>query len=111
VGSIIDLAYREEIGFDIVAPLIFAGDLFYDIWAFRKGNERFSPLYPYHRDLAYSGVMEVDSIGSCFACRGEVIQHTIKHLKGEEGLVSFCNSARELGYRIGVDARFRVEHP
>lgn len=109
VGSVLDLAMRRENGFDVVAPMIFAGEHFYDVWGFRKGGERFAPFPPYHRDLGSAGLTAVDSVGSCLAMRGEVARR-VKPI-GEEAIVSWCAGARAAGYRIAVAPEFRVEHP
>lgn len=109
VGSIIDIVSRGDGGFDIVAPLVFAGDKFYDIWAFRKDGKRFSPFFPYHKDLNSHGLTEVDSVGSCLVFRASLAGKVVSI--GEEGLVSWCNGARQMGYRIGVSSDFRVDHP
>lgn len=110
VGSIIDLAYRRQDGFDIVAPMIFAGPNFYDVWGFRKDGQRFGPYWPYHGGLDNKKLInEVDSVGSCLAFRAEVAAR-VKPV-GEEGLYSWCTGARVQGYRVGVSTRFRVEHP
>lgn len=109
VGSVLDLAMRREGGFDVVAPMIFAGENFYDVWGFRKGGERFAPFPPYHRELPPQGLTEVDSVGSCLAMRGEVARR-VRPI-GEEAIVSWCAGARAAGYRIAVAPEFRVEHP
>lgn len=110
VGSIIDLAYRREDGFDILSPLVFAGSDFYDVWGFRGlDEERFAPYPPYHSQLQPAGITEVSSAGSCLAFRAEVAW-SVEPI-GEEGLVSWCRGARELGMRVGVAADFRVYHP
>lgn len=93
---------------DVVAPLIFAGQYFYDVWGFRKSGQRFSPLPPYHSELAPQGLTMVDSVGSCLAIRSEVARN-VKF--GTNALVSWCEGARHQGYRIAVDPSLRVEHP
>jgi hypothetical protein len=113
VGSIIDMAYRRDGGFDVIAPMVYAGNTFYDIWGFRKNGERFGPFPPYHQGLIHSypfqPIIEIDSAGSCLAFRSELASKV--KVKGQEGLVSWCNSAREQGYKIGVATQFRVDHP
>lgn len=110
VGSIIDQAYRREQGFDIISPLIFAGENFYDIYCYRGlDGSRFSPFKPYHSSLNVRGLNEVSSVGSCLAFRPELATR-VKPI-GEEGLISWCSGARESGYRIAVDTRCRVDHP
>lgn len=93
---------------DVVAPLIFAGANFYDVWAFRKSGIRFGPFPPYHHELAPTGVTLVDSAGSCLVMRAEVAR---KIRFDGNALVGWCDAARAAGYTIGVAAELRVEHP
>lgn len=116
VGSLIDMALRQEKGFDIFAPMIWAGKdhlgrrIFYDIWGFRKNGARFSPFYPYTSEyLSNLQVSEIDSAGSCLAFRSEIAEKV--EVSGSNGLVSFCESARKSGYKIAVAPQFYVEHP
>jgi hypothetical protein len=111
VGSIIDMAYRREQGFDIIAPMVFAGDMFYDVFVFRKDGARFSPHPPYTHGMKLGAheITEVDSVGSCLAFRAELAR-TIKPI-GDECLISWCNGARAQGYRVGVAQGFKVSHP
>lgn len=95
--------------FDVVAPLVMAGELFYDVFAYRKDGERFSPFFPYHAGLAPRGITEVDSAGSCLAMRAEVARAVRMPPGGV--LVGWCGAARAAGYRIGVAAGAVVRHP
>lgn len=110
VGSIIDRAW-ERGGFDVVAPLVFAGDNFYDVYCYRGlDGSRFAPYAPYHSSMKPKGeITEVSSVGSCLAFRAGLAR-TIEPV-GKLGLISFCAGVRKAGFRIGVDPRFRVEHP
>lgn len=117
VGSLIDMAQRQDYGFDIFAPMVWAGKdkqnrrIFYDIWGFRKkGGDRFSPFFPYC-DFFINMLrkIEVDSAGSCLAFRAEIAEKV--QVSGSNGLVSWCESARNQGYRIAVAPQFYVEHP
>lgn len=94
---------------DVVAPLVFAGDAFYDIWGFRKDGDRFHGASPYHHSLKLSEPTEIDSAGSCLVMRAEVARTT--RIPDGEALVGFCRIAREQGYRVWVDARERITHP
>ena len=109
VAELLNLAFARENGFDVIAPLVFAGDHFYDTWAFRKDGTRFSPLPPYHDKLLPAGLTEVDSVGSCLAVRAEAVSRVAPI--GELGLVSWCVGARHAGLRIGVAAELRIDHP
>lgn len=104
----------EQTGFDIVAPFVFAGPHFYDVWGFRRGGARFAPFHPYHHDLAnFKGtIIDVDSVGSCLAMRGSVAMNpALRMLVKKNALVGYCETARELGYSIGAAPGLRIEHP
>lgn len=113
VGSLIDRVYYRDSDtthpYEILAPLVFAGDLFYDVFAFRKDAARFSPFPPYHADLSPTGITEVDSVGSCLVFRAELAA-TVQPV-GALGLVSWCEGARAVGHRIGVAPEYKVRHP
>lgn len=112
VGSVIDIAFEQREDFDIVAPLTFAGEAFYDIWGFvGLDGERFSPFHPYHPDIERAGVSEVKSVGSCFAMRAEAVLKVGTKFTGKLALRSFCEAARRKKLRIGVAPEFRVDHP
>lgn len=94
--------------FDVLAPLVFAGDLFYDVWAFRIGGDRFSPFPPFHQRLARTGITSVDSAGSCLVMRS-YIARSIRMTSG--ALVEWCANARSAGFTIGVTPALAVRHP
>jgi hypothetical protein len=88
--------------FDVVSPLVMAGQCFYDTWGFRIDEDRFSPFFPYHRALCHDSGMPslVDSVGSCLVMRAEVARAC--RIRNEYCLVGWCADARAKGYRIGV---------
>lgn len=95
---------------DIIAPLVFAGEYFYDVWGFRGlDGQRFAPVAPYHSSLQSEGLTEVSGVGSCLVMRGDVARQV--RIKDDGALVGWCKSAREMGYRIHVASEYRVEHP
>lgn len=106
--SLIDLAAMQEEGFDIFAPMVFAGWPFYDIFAFRKDGVRFSPFPPYHVGL-HPGLTVVDSVGSCLAMRGDVARAC--RIRNDNVLIGWCEDARQHGYRIAVHSDLKVHHP
>ncbi len=110
VGSCIDAARERRGGFDVVAPMIWAGQEFYDIWAFRGlDGERFGPFAPYHSSLNGHGLAEVGSVGSCLAMRAEVAAKV--RVGDDNALVGWCAEARKQGYRLAVATDFGVNHP
>lgn len=104
------MALLEPRRVDVIAPLIFAGAAFYDIWGFRgTDGSRFGPFHPYHASLKLSEPTEVGSVGSCLVMGAKVARQT--RIPKGEALVGFCRIARELGFRVWTDARERVDHP
>lgn len=97
----------------IVAPLVFAGELFYDVWGFRDlGGARFSPFAPYSAALAAdvgAGLVEIGSAGSCLAMPARIAREVRMPAGG--CLVGFCEEARRAGHRVRVAPRLRVAHP
>jgi hypothetical protein len=95
-------------GRDVIAPLVFAGEAFYDIWGFRASGQRFGPFPPYYEGLRLDEPTEVESVGSCLVMRGDVA----RSVRMESGaLVEFCANARRAGFRVYCDARERIHHP
>jgi hypothetical protein len=112
IGSLVDMAVRRDGGYDVFAPLIFAGPHFYDIWGYRALNgDRFSPFAPYYIGLGMddSGLTEVGSVGSCLVMRREVAQKS--RIKNDYCLVGWCEDARANGFKIAVHSGFKINHP
>ena len=96
--------------FDVLSPLVFAGNNFYDVWGFRGADgERFAPFAPYHAQLHPTDVTPVSSVGSCLVMRASVARSKARMSTG--ALVEFCSNARDLGYMIGVAPTLRIHHP
>lgn len=92
----------------VVAPLIFAGNNFYDVWAFRKDGSQFSPFPPYHSGMKSTGLVEVDSIGSCLVMSARAAEEVAF---GDNHLLDWCLNARKAGYQIFVSADHSIRHP
>jgi hypothetical protein len=107
-STILRLIDQLAQGIDVIAPLIFAGECFYDVWAFRKNGSRFAPFAPYHSDLG-DGLTTVDSAGSCLVMRAEVARQC--RIINDEALVGFCRDVWSKGFGIYCDPRERVLHP
>jgi len=110
--TVIDLIDLVGSGRDIVAPLVFAGEHFYDVWGFRgMDGSRFAPFPPYHASvLANQGKMtEVSSVGSCLVMRGDIARQV--RIENGGALVGWCENARSKGHKIWVEPRLAVRHP
>lgn len=109
--DLLRFAYGQAMNYDVFAPLVMAGRAFYDIWGFRWLNgERWSPFVldadPVKSAARKDDVLEVSSVGSCLAMRGEVARNV--RIRNEYCLVGWCEDARAQGYRIGVHCGLRV---
>lgn len=107
VAKLIDRVVANEA--DVIAPMVFAGDHFYDIYLFRKNGERFSPFPPYHAQLSRSSLTTVDSAGSCLVMKAEVARQC--RIRNDEALLGFCVDAHAKGYSIKVDPTLSIRHP
>lgn len=98
---------------DVVAPMIFAGEAFYDTFAFRQPDEtRWGPFWPWGLITDFTDprpLAEVGSVGSCVAMRG-VVAKTIR-VSDNYALVGWCRAARAAGHRVWVAKDLRVQHP
>lgn len=94
---------------DAIAPLVFAGQHFYDVFAFRgKDGERFAPFPPYHSSMNGKAV-EVSSVGSCFIMEAWMLHDT--RIADGGALPGFWKAARAHNYRVFVDPAEKVWHP
>lgn len=102
----VNLLAELEPGYDVVAPLIFAGKSFYDVWGFRQlDGTRFSSRWA----GSDGDLFEVGSVGSGFVMRGDVARKC--RITNDQALVGFCDDVRAKGYRIWVDPTERIVHP
>lgn len=115
--TITRLITRVLEGYDVIAPLIFAGEHFYDVFVYRgtDGN-RFSPFYPYHHSLSVNEEksilplpVEVSSVGSCLVMKADVARTC--RIRNGNALLGFCEDVRSKRYKVWVDKTERIEHP
>lgn len=94
---------------DLVCPIIYKGDLFYDTWGFldQDGN-RWSARRPYSHYLAGDGLCPMKSAGSCIMMKWKVWEETVW---GDEAFRSFCADTLSKGYKIWVDKNLSIYHP
>jgi hypothetical protein len=97
-----------NVGLDVVAPMIFAGDIFYDTWGFRTlSGHRFGCL-PKMNGLKREP-LELGSVGSCLAMRAEVARRC--RVSNDLALVGWCEDVRRNGFHIFVAPTLSVRHP
>jgi hypothetical protein len=91
-----------ETGADVVAPLVMAGEAFYDIWGFRwLDGTRWSPFEHQTLNTRFpTDLIEVGSAGSCLVMRAGVAREC--RIRNDYCLVGWCEDARAHGYSICV---------
>lgn len=98
---------------DIVAPMTFAGEAHYDLWAMRTlDGQRFGPFWPYGRREDFTDptpLVEMGSVGTCIAMTGHVAQ-TVRIQNGQ-AIVGWCEEARTRGFRVWCAKELRCDHP
>lgn len=102
--------WSEQSAYDVLAPLVMAGDLFYDVWGYRdlSGN-RLSPFPPHHRLFKHYSTIPMSSIGSCFVTSAFIAREC--RVRNDNALVGWCADVRAHGYRIAATKRVIVRHP
>lgn len=112
IVNLIDEIGPEEVD-DIYAPVVLVSgtERFYDTWAYRHNGERFKQTYPYFEGFdspeSDHNVFEISSAGTCLIMRAEVAKNC---RADKEEAVSFCQDAREKGYRIWLAKYCNVYH-
>jgi len=67
-----------------VAPMLMANNhtRFYDVWGYRKDGKRFEAGAPYFPDMPATGLVPIDSCGSCFVLRPDVFKRVVAEWDG-----------------------------
>lgn len=88
--------------YDVLAPMVMAGQLFYDVWGFRGVDEnRWYGVFPYHREVDHDALTcQVSSVGSCCAMRAEVA--LVTRVRNDNAFVGWCLDARQNGFKLGA---------
>lgn len=94
---------------NIHCPMVWLGDLFYDIYLYRRNGVQFTNDPPYHPDLIMGRQLELDSAGSCLVMPGEIAR-THRTTETHE-LMGLCNSARANGCKVILDSDLSVRQP
>jgi hypothetical protein len=101
-------------GFDVIAPMCFRANYFYDTWGTRGiDGECFGPWPPYHKCLTRNDagqLQPISSAGCCNVMRASVARRC--HFDPPElANVGFCRNIAENGYQLWLDPTLRVYHP
>lgn len=97
-----------------VGPMVMdspPANTYYDVHVHRRSGQQFTKQPPYHPDVpgANGGLLEMDSVGSIIAMRGDVARAV--YVPVEDVLVGTCRMIRELGHKIYLDTGAVCFHP
>lgn len=109
------LALLDDLGHvAAVSPMIeleregFPKGYFYDRWAARKDGKNIGGMPPYFPGWNMKELIQVDSMGSCMAIRGDLARQL--HWPEEDVFVGLSRLIYELGGSIWLDPTVSVRH-
>jgi len=113
-----DIAYAPDLlqrllahDVDMVAPLIWLGDIFYDTWGFVHAGRHFTNFRRAEADWrGEHTLLPMDSVGGVLLMRSEVLRAGCRY-SPEDVDRGLCRAARGLGFRVWADPMTGVEHP
>jgi hypothetical protein len=100
---------RRLAAWDLVAPFVWQGPIFYDTWAFVRDGVHFEN-FPRRKARQYGELpIEMDSVGGTFLVRAEVLRAGAR-FTAEEVDRGLCQFARANGFKVWADPTTHVEH-
>lgn len=111
--DILDRLIKHDV--DVVAPLVIieGTDQFYDTLAYVHQGRNFSHLSPYCKPCRDKKLFQVDSVGTCYLVKRSVYDSKVKYGNATQKIseqISFCNNARQKGFKVWVDPNITVQH-
>lgn len=83
--------------------------MFYDIWVFRKDGMEFWPIYPYAKGMQFDRPVDVDSVGSCYLVKRQVLENGVRYDGNTDSeQVGFCRNARNQGFSIRINPKIYI---
>ena len=96
-----------------IAPMVmlkrpgFPDGTYYDVWAYRKDGQQFSPYPPYFEGWPVEQPVMVDSVGSCLALGAGLASQ----LQWDERVFpGICQQIYDLGRSVWLDPSLKVYH-
>lgn len=105
--TIVALAERTK-QYPAVAPMSMQAGRFYDVWGYRKNERRFSPYPPYHPEIG-SGMVAIDSAGSCTAFSNAAAR--VIAFDHNDCILGLGRSLYANGMSLWLDPSLTVRHP
>jgi len=114
-----DIVYGPELlqqllahDIDMVAPLVWRDDVFYDTFAFARDGRHFTNFRRAETLEQIGGalLLAMDSVGCVVLMRSQVVRAGCRY-SAEDVDVGLCRAARAQGFLIWADPTTGVEHP
>lgn len=97
-------------GVDLVSPITWQGDIFYDTWALSVDGRFYGNFARSQaREFFPDGLTRATTIGGTMLMRGEVIARGVRY-RAEDVDRGLCAQATALGYGLWFDPTTEVEH-
>jgi len=93
---------------DVIAPIIMAGEAFYDIWAYRNMDGK--SVGPHTHWIVDSQPIRLSSVGGCVMIKHEFIRRGAR-MTETESIVGLCEESSRLGAEVWMDTTSVVFHP
>lgn len=96
---------------DMVAPMFWLGDIFYDVWGMIYRGENFTHFTrQWAADNFKGALLEMDTIGGMILMHADVLRAGCRYTPAEvdQGL---CREAQAEGFRCWLDTDTHIEHP
>lgn len=94
-----------------VAPMSFMLNnpvLFYDVWGHTKNGQKFGHHAPYHNHIDPHHLSIIDTAGSCFAVRKQLLPHI--SFSYEDCIRGIGRTIRSAGHDLWLDPQLAVYH-
>jgi glycosyltransferase involved in cell wall biosynthesis len=96
---------------DLIAPLTWTGDRFYDIWALSQNDCFFHGFSHAEAERRFDGKLtEMTTIGGTMLIKADVLRAGVRYTPDEVDR-GFSKWARRLGFHAYLDPSTHVEHP
>lgn len=94
---------------DAVAPMVWMGNAFYDIWAFQRNGVNFCGMTKDNAAVMH-GLLELDTIGGTMLIDADVLRAGVRYSLTDVDR-GFSRDAKRLGFSLYADTETHVEHP
>ena len=97
-------------GAHILAPFVWMGGQFYDVWAFTRNGQPFAPFRLHVAASFGPDPVPMDTVGGTMLIHGDVLRAGVRYTEDEVDR-GFCHAARAQGFGVFADPTINVYHP